>query len=74
MSIYIREAELATLDLTCYFEIRLIGYPEDKVGILTLSWPAPGDLKRSPLKVLVDKPNDAETLSRVAGLIVSLRK
>ena len=73
MSIYIGESELAGLDLTCFYEIRLISYPEDKVGILTLSWPAPGKLKSSPLRVLVNKPNDPETLSRVAGLIVSLR-
>lgn len=74
MSIHIREAELTGLDLTCFYEIRLISYPEDSVGILTLSWPAPDNLERALLRVLVDKPNDAETLARVAGIIVSLRK
>ncbi|NVZ45100.1 hypothetical protein HX780_06590 [Pseudomonas tolaasii] len=74
MSIHVREAELTELDLTCFHEIRFISYPEDSVGILTLSWPAPGKLERELLRVLVDKPNDAETLARVAGIIVSLRK
>lgn len=74
MSIHIREAELTGLDLTCFHEIRLISYPEDSAGILTLSWPAPSKLERGLLRVLVDKPNDAETLARVAGIIVSLRK
>ena len=73
MPIYVEEPELKDLELSMFHEIRLISYPEDSTGILTLSWPSPGNLERSVLRVLVREPEDPETLPRVSGLIVSLR-
>lgn len=74
MTMYVEEPELAELELSIFHEIRLISYPEDSVGVLTLSWPSPDTFERSMLRVLVREPIDPETLSRLTGLIVSLRK
>jgi hypothetical protein len=73
MTPHIDEQELGTLDYSFYWDFILISHPEDEVGILTLSWPKLEENDLRPIRILVENPEDPETLLRVTQRIVSLR-
>ena len=80
MSKTITEAELHTIDLAGFCEALLISDQEDKVGVLAYDFRrmAPmcgpngeGQPVANQLKVLVDEPDNHETLARVATILTS---
>jgi hypothetical protein len=73
MTPHIEEHELDKLDYRFYWDFILISHPDDEVGILTLSWPKLVENELRPIRVLVENPDDLESLLRVSGRILSLR-
>lgn len=71
---HIEERELHTLDYRFYWDFILISYTEDEVGILTLSWPKEKGNEFWPMRVLVEDPENYESVLRVSARIVSLRE
>ncbi|MBC3456305.1 hypothetical protein [Pseudomonas mosselii] len=80
MSKTITEAELHTIDLAGFCEALLISEQEDEVGVLAYEFRrmAPmcgpngeGKPVANQLKVVVDDPDNHETLVRVAAILTS---
>ncbi|AKK00036.1 hypothetical protein V3H56_12685 [Pseudomonas sp. MS646] len=80
----ITEAEIDQVDLKSYSAVMLVGSPQDQSGVEVFTWPRLAQLVHpsttaqltdtSHLLIVVDEPDDPETIARIKKLIIPSRE
>ncbi|MCG6578014.1 hypothetical protein EGM97_25355 [Pseudomonas sp. AF32] len=79
----ITEAEIDQVDLKSYNSVFLVGNPEDRTGVEIFTWPKLAQLVHpstaapltdtSQLLIVVDNPDDPDTVARIKSIVVPTR-